>query len=279
MQQSLSLMNAAGRQASTGLRLQAASDDPVATNQVMQSSSTLRALAQYKKNVQAGTARSQAEETVLNSLTTILSRARSLAVSQGTATATPATMAQTRAEVEQLLAEARSLGNTQFENGYLFGGLDSQTAPFPLGAPPFSADSSPSGQQQTEIGSGQYRPSAHNGTQVFLDTGVLQSLYDLDRALANDDAGAVKQSIGGLTDAFSGVQTLLGDVGAWQNSFQIASSNIDALTVNLTAFKSSLSDADMESAITDLLSRQNTYQAAMAATARVMNLSFTDYLR
>jgi flagellar hook-associated protein 3 FlgL len=279
MQQSLGLMNVASQQVSTGLQIQQMSDNPTAASQVVQASSTLRALAQYKTNVQAGTARSQAEETALNSLTTILSRARELAVSQGTATADANSMAQTKAEVDQLLQEAQSLGNTQYENGYLFGGFDSQTLPFPSSVPPFSTSTPPSGQPQTEIGSGQYSPSAHNGSQVFLDTGVLKSLYDLDQALGSNDTTGVQSSIGELTTAFNGVQGLLGDVGAWQNSFQVASSNIDALTTNLTAFKGNLSDANMEASMTELLTRQNTYQAAMAVASRVMSLSFTDYIK
>jgi flagellar hook-associated protein 3 FlgL len=39
-----------------------------------------------------------------------------------------------------------------------------------------------------------------------------------------------------------------------------------------------LEDADMEKAITELVSRQNTYQAAMLATSRVMGLNLANYL-
>ena len=279
LQQNVAQVNASRDQVSTGLRIQAMSDNPGAASQVVQASSTLRALTQYKTNVQAGTARAQAEETALNSLTNLLSRARELAISQGTSTADSTTMAQTKAVVDQLLDEARSLGNTQFENGYLFGGNDSQTLPFPSNTPPFTNATPPTGQPRTEIGSGQYSPSSHNGTQVLVNTGALQSLYDLDQALGSNDATGIQNSIGELTTAFNGVQGLLGDVGAWQNRFQIASSNIDALSTNITVFKSNLSDADMEASMTDLLTRQNTYQAAMAATSRVLSLSFTDYLR
>ncbi len=279
LQQNLAQVNASRDQVSTGLQVQAMSDNPGAASQVMQASSTLRALTQYKTSIQAGTARAQAEETTLDSLTNILSRAKELAISQGTSTADSSTMAQTKAEVDQLLDEARSLGNTQFENGYLFGGNDSQTLPFPSDTPPFTNATPPAGQPQTEIGSGQYSPSSHNGTQVFVNTGALQSLYDLDQALGSNDATGIQHSIGELTTAFNGVQGLLGDVGAWQNGFQIASSNIDALSANITVFKSNLSDADMEASMTDLLTRQNTYQAAMAATSRVLSLSFTDYLK
>ena len=279
LQQTLSQMQVAQQQVSTGLRIQSMSDDPGAASQVMQANGTLRALAQYKRNIQSGTARSQAEETSLNSLTDLLTRARELAISQASDTADAGTRLTTKSEVDQLLDEARSLGNTQFENSYLFGGYDSKTLPFPSTTPPFTNPSPPAGQTQTEIGPGQYSAATHDGQQVFVDTGVLQALSDLSTALGSNDATAIQQSIGTISTAFDGVQRLLGDVGAWQNSFQVASSNIDALSANVTAFKSNLSDADMEQSMTELLSRQNTYQAAMLATSRIMSLTFTDYLR
>jgi flagellar hook-associated protein 3 FlgL len=279
LQQTLAQIQTAQQQVSTGLRIQAMSDDPGAAAQLMQSNGTLRALDQYKRNIQAGTARSQAEETALNSLTDLLTRAKELAISQASDTADAGTRLTTKSEVDQLLDEARSLGNTQFENGYLFGGFDSKTLPFPTTTPPFTNPTAPTGQPKTEIGPGQYSFATHDGQQVFVDTGVLQSLSDLSNALGSNDATAIQQSIGSIGTAFDGVQRLLGDVGAWQNGFQVASSNIDALSANVSAFKSNLSDADMEQSMTELLSRQNTYQAAMLATSRIMSLTFTDYLR
>ncbi len=279
LQQNLAQLTAAQQQVSTGLRVQAMSDDPGAGAQIMQSSRTLRALDQYKRNIQAGTTRSQAEETALNSLTNLLTRAKELAISQGTGTADASTRLVTKSEVDQLLGEAQSLGNSQFESGYLFGGFDSNTLPFPSTTPPFANATPPTGQVTTEIGPGQYSDASHDGKQVFLDTGVLQSLSDLSNALGSNDVAGIQQAVGSISTAFDGVQRLLGDVGAWQNGFQVASSNIDALNANLTTLKSSLSDADMEKSMTDLLSRQNSYQAAMLATSRIMSLTFTDYMR
>jgi flagellin-like hook-associated protein FlgL len=47
----------------------------------------------------------------------------------------------------------------------------------------------------------------------------------------------------------------------------------------VTNFKSNLEDVDYETAITQLMSRQNAYQAAMMATSKVIGLTLTDYLR
>ena len=43
--------------------------------------------------------------------------------------------------------------------------------------------------------------------------------------------------------------------------------------------KSDVEEVDVEEAVTELVSRQTAYQAAMLATSRVMGLTLADYLR
>jgi flagellin-like hook-associated protein FlgL len=57
------------------------------------------------------------------------------------------------------------------------------------------------------------------------------------------------------------------------------SANLDALDTNLQALRSSAQDVDVEQAITQLMSRQTTLQAAMMTTSRVLTMSLTDYLK
>jgi len=75
------------------------------------------------------------------------------------------------------------------------------------------------------------------------------------------------------------VQNLIGDAGARSNHLRLATSNLEALEINLRTFKSDLEEVDLEKAITDLVGRQTAYQAAMMATSRVMGMTMMDYLR
>ena len=264
--------------ATTGKKIRAASDDPIGASQVMQSDGSLRAIDQYKRNVASATARVNAEEATLDRLTGILERAKELGISQAGTNASTATRLTAKAEVDQLIAAAVQLGNQQHEGEYLFGGNQSSTAPFQGGSPPFSA-TPPTGSRQTEISQSQYLTANHNGTEVFLDSGVLQSLYDLSSALGNDDLTAIQTSLGALDGAHDAMQNLIGDVGARSSQLEVTSGNLVAFDTQLRTFKSVLEDADMEKAVTELVSRQNTYQAAMLATSRVMGLNLADYLR
>lgn len=278
LQSNLRRVLEAQENATTGKKIRAASDDPIGASQVMQTDGSLRAIDQYKRNVASATARVNAEEATLDRLTGILERAKELGISQAGTNASSATRLTVKAEVDQLIAAAVQLGNQQHEGEYLFGGTQSSTAPFQGGAPPFSA-MPPIGSRQTEISQALYLTANHNGTEVFLDTGVLQSLYDLSTALGNDDLTAIQTSLGSLDGAHDAVQNLIGDVGARSSQLEVTSGNLVAFDTQLRTFKSVIEDTDMEKAVTELVSRQNTYQAAMLATSRVMGLNLADYLR
>lgn len=263
--------------ASSGKRIHAVSDDPIGASQVMQASGSLRALDQYKRNIGSATARVNAEETALDSLTRVLERAKEIGITQAVSSASATTRAAGKSELDQLIASALQIGNQQHEGEYLFGGIQSNTAPFQSAIPPFSAVP-PTGGRQTEISQSQFLTTNHNGTEVFLDTNLLGALTALSTALGANDIVGVQNSLAALDASHDSVQNLIGDVGARSSQLEVTSSNLTALDTQLRTFKSALEDADTEKAVTDLVSRQNTYQAAMLAASRVMSLNLASYL-
>ena len=264
-------------QATTGKRIRSVSDDPIGASRVMQAEGSLRAMEQYKRNISSATARVNAEEAALDRVTQLLERAKELGISQAGANASAQTRLTAKAEVDQLLSAAVQIGNQQHEGEYLFGGDQSATAPFQGVTPPFSA-LPPSGTRRAEISEAQFLVTNHNGTEIFLDTNVLSALNDLSAALGGDDLTAIQNSLTALDGAHDSVQNLIGDVGARSSQLEVTSGNLVALDTQLRTFKSVLEDADMEKAVTELVSRQNTYQAAMLATSRVMGLNLANYL-
>jgi flagellar hook-associated protein 3 FlgL len=242
----------------------------------------LRAIQQYKTTVSRASDRIAAEDTVLQQLQDILTRAKQIATQQGSDTASPDTRAAAAAEVGGLIQSAVQLGNTKFGNEYLFGGDAATTAPFATtgtGAAVTYTSTNPSGQRNVEIGDGESMAVTHDGTQVFLDSGALAALQKLADALNANDPDAIRLSSDSLDTSFDSVQTIIGDVGARGNRLDMTSANLDAFAGTVTNLKSDLEDVDYETAITDLMSRQNAYQAAMLATTKVMGLTLTDYLR
>lgn len=265
---------------SSGLRIQKASDDPNAATQVLQLHGALRALEQHQRNISSGLSRLSAEEDVLDQLTDALTRAKTIGIAQGTDTANADTRALAKVEVDNLMTFARGLGNMHFLDGYLFGGNRGDVEPFSSDAPPFySTATPPVGDHRVEIASGQLVQTNHNGTEVFLDTGLLQSLSDLSTALGSDDVDGIRSAIDALDTSFSGVQRLLGEVGSRSQQLETMKGSLDSLELHLNTARSELEDADSTEAATEVMGRQTTVQASLLTMQQLLNLSLTSYLR
>ncbi|MCC6928894.1 MAG: flagellar hook-associated protein FlgL [Gemmatimonadaceae bacterium] len=278
LQRSLKAMNEAQERATDGLRVEKASDDPSAATSIMASGSSIRAIDQYKRNINSARARLDREETVLDSVTQVLERAKELGLQQGSSTADAQTRNTAKAEIDQLLQTVVQLGNSQHQGEYLFGGDQSNVAPFNSNTPPFTA-AAPTGTRRTEISSALSVRTNHNGTEIFLNTGVLAALDQLSTALGANDQTGIQNSLSQLDSAHAGVQVLVGETGAASQQLDVATSNLDALDTSLRSFKSQLQDVDIEKAVSELVGRQTAYQAAMLATSRVLSLNLADYLR
>jgi flagellar hook-associated protein 3 FlgL len=276
LQTNMSGMARLQEQIASGRRINRPSDDPVGVGSVLQTNSSLSALTQYQRNLEAARSRQTLEEQTLGELTNVLERAKELGVAQGTATSNARTRRVARAEVDRLIEFTQGLGNTTFQGRFLFGGQYADRMPFASTTPDPLAP--PSGALRVEVGPGQVVDTNRSGQEVFVDTGVFTAMEELSTALGNDDAEAIRDALTSLDAAFAGVQELVGDVGARLNSLDVAAQNLDALEVNLESLRSSIQDTDFEEAVTELVNRQTTFQAALAANAQILGQSLADYL-
>lgn len=270
----------------SGRRVTAASDDPGAALGIMQNETQLRAREQYRRNIGTATTRVNLEDSVLDRLGTLLTRARELGIAQGSDTATPETRRAAAREVNQILSEAVQLASTRVDNEYLFGGLHTDAAPYTLdtSGAVFTltvATPPPSGARAVEIAAGQRLTATHDGLQIFGDTtdGPLAALQALAAALETGDGATILGSLPGLDTAMYGTQALVAETGARANQLQRVDTAHAQMALDLEAGISQLRDVDLEMVLTELAGRQTAYQAAMAATARISGLSLADYLR
>ena len=247
MQSNIAALNRASAVATTGKRIQQASDDPTASTQVMASNTTLRALDQYKTNVQRASSRVDTEDSVLAQIGDLITRAKEVGLQQGGATASAATRQAAGAEINELFNQVVSLGNTKFGDEYLFGGDQTTTQPFTASGTGATLDytaTNSTGTRTTQIGAGQSMQVAHNGKQLLVDTGILDAVKKLSAALDQSSptygSTGIADSLTNLDTAFDSLQTLVGDVGARSKQLDSASENIDAYKTNVTTFKSNL---------------------------------------
>lgn len=287
LQQGLQGLDRVRDDIATGINIRRMSDNPTSAGEVVRVGSSLRALTQFRRNAQAGIARASAEESVLDQLSNVLTRANEISITAANGTTDDAARQVIKAEVDQLLGQAARLGNTRFGDEYLFGGVRSGEAPFkepPPATGTFSALTvggapvNPSGNLTLEIDDNKFVTPTHNGTQVFIDTQALDALRDLSAALGANNLADVKTATTKLNTANSKVQALIGTQGARINEMEGALTNLENTEFNLKAYRSDLRDTEIDKAMVELVGKQTLYQAAMGATSRILGLSLANYL-
>ncbi|HEY0777248.1 MAG TPA: flagellin [Gemmatirosa sp.] len=289
-------------QVTSGLKVSKMSDDPTSASLIVRDSATLRGIDQYSRNATSAGTALDAEDSVTQQLTDLLNRAKELGVGANSATTTASERAASAAEVQQLLSQAVSLGNTKVGNTYLFGGTSNDgREPFDQSQPNFvptdpattpggaAVPRYPVGQLSIDVGAGgQTVTGAHDGTTIFFGTtngapdstkGVLPALQQLQKALTDPDPSKIGGAITSLDTAFDTLQVHVGELGARQNQVDAVKTGLTALQSTVTQQKSDLSDVDTAQAYTEMVARQTAYQTAMLASSKVMGLSLTDYLR
>ena len=275
LQGNLSALAQVSAQISSGKRFEKMSEDPVAAASVLTSERGLRGIDQYRRNSAAARTRTDAEEAVLDQLTDLLTRAKQLAVQEGSATSTPSTRNAAKAEVDRIIEQVVSLGNTKVGSEYLFAG-HLVTSPAFDAAGNYLGDD---GQRQSEIGDGYRITTNHTGRELLTNSGVFTGLTALSTQLGSGTPAGVAGTLTALDTAFTNTQTLLATPGARVGQIESAMQNSDALSTNLTLRRSRDIDADIEQASTRLISLQTTLQASLQAASRILNTSLTDYLR
>ncbi|MDE3077987.1 MAG: hypothetical protein KGJ86_21390, partial [Chloroflexota bacterium] len=111
-------------------------------------------------------------------------------------------------------------------------------------------------------------PVSTNGNTTH-DLGISNQM---DNAIGSVDVVALDQ-------ALETVQTLRSQVGAKDNRVQEGQKRLSSLGITLKQLDSNIEDVDMAKAVSDLATRQTTFQAALGAAAKVLPPTLLDFLR
>ena len=282
---------------STGLSVQAPSDNPDAMETTLDDLSSQAAQQQYSSNI--STAQSQANSiySVLQSLQTISNRVGEIATSAGSATNSQTDLNNYASEVTSLIQQAAQLVNTKdpATGQYLFGGTNSGQQPFTVttdanGNVTGVTYSGNSSVNQTEIASGVTvavdvpgENTSGSGAQgLITDSRTGADLFNHLISLQND-------LLAGNTSAITGTDTanLQNDEnnltyqvaynGNVQTRLNTASSFATSQSNSLTGLISNASSADLATTMTQLNQAQTAYQAALESSASIMQLSILNY--
>ena len=278
LQQNLARVGQLQEQMSSGKLLNRPSDSPTGTVSAMQLRTEMRGLDQYSRNADDGLSWLSTVDSTLTTALPQVTRVRDLTLqgmSAGTGS-TPQAREALAAEVQAIRDSLIATSNTTYLGRPVFGGTTS-------GAVAFNPDGSYAGNENPvmrTIGEGEPIQVDANGVTVF-GTGdeqlftVLQNIADDLRSNPADLAANLDL----LDTASKRIMTQLADVGARYNRVeQTKQSGLDR-QISLRSQLSEIEDIDLPATIMEMQMQQSAYEAALGASAKVIQPSLMDFLR
>lgn len=284
-------------QVSSGLRVQAPSDDPAAMQQVLNAQTSLDAQQQYGRNISTLQSRAASTYSVLQQLQTQISNASVTAIQAGDSILPDLSgfAGTVTTDIEAALVQVNK--KDPATGHYLFGGTNSGQPPFvatrdaggKVTAVTYQGNASvnlseiaPGSTITTDVPGANTTGSGQRGLITDSTSGadLFNHLIALrDHLLANDktainttDTAAIQKDEGNIIYQVSvngSVQSRLEDAATAAND------TTNALNTNI----SGASSADLVQTMVQLNQAQNSYQAALQSGAKIMQLSLMNYIQ
>jgi flagellar hook-associated protein 3 FlgL len=286
-------------QASSGLRINRPSDDPVGAGQVSQLEIESAALAQFKRVISGVRGRVAAVENALGETNDLLIRLRELAIQGANGTQDQATRRLIADEVASIHSALVSQANAQFGGAHVFAGFASSTLPFtttgafdPNGpSAPLIAWAGDPNEVQVEIDEGMSTAVTLNGQRAFLgdangdnvlDAGrenVFAVAEDLWRGLVTNDPAAISATLTRIDAASAQISAERSQIGSVDAKLARAEQNVAKRIVDAELRTSNLRDADLAKVVSDMVQQEAALEAGLSAMGRLVQTSLLDFLR
>ena len=256
----------------TGKRITALSDDPVGLTQSLHVKSALSNLEQLGHNISMGKSWLTASESALSQAQDIISDARALCVQMVSGTIDLSQQAPAATIVQNHIDGIVSLGNTEINGQYVFAGWKTDTVPFGQDGTYYGDNNA----FTIKIGNDTTIEIGADGEAIFQD--LFTTLSDLKDALEGNDVEGIRAAMTNLDIDLDRITTKISDIGSKVLRMETNEQIFQEVTISNTQRLSEIEEADMAAAIIDLESREVVYKAALASSARIMQLSLVDFL-
>jgi flagellar hook-associated protein 3 FlgL len=265
-------------QMSSGKQINRPSDSPTGTVTSMQLRGESRAIVQYSRNADDGMAWLNTIQDTLGDTSTQVNLARDLTV-QGLSSGsnTPQSNEALATQVDAIKATLVGYANTKYLGRPVFGG----TTPGEVAYDASGTYVGDAGQTTRTVGANSKVRVDTTGPEAF-GTGptqlftVLQSISDNLRSGNSDGLSADLKNLDTAGDL---MKNTLSGVGARYNRVDQMKQSAQDRLLSVTSQLSDVEDVDLPKTIMDMQLQQTSYQAALAAAAKVIQPSLIDFLR
>ncbi|GGD21491.1 flagellin [Nocardioides daphniae] len=279
LQLSLGRLARSQEQLSTGRVLNRPSDSPTDTTAAMRLRSSLADAKQYVRNAEDGQGWLGQVDTALQSMVNETRRARELVLQGANQGAMSVAAREALAiEVEQLRESLIGQANAKYLERPVFGGVTAGSVAFDADGAYVGTDA---GEVLRTVGDGVSVRVDMDARQAFGPDGA--NLFDdLDaavNALRSGDPAELSASLDRLAEAGNRMTGALAEIGGRTNRLEAALLRAQDGELSMTSSLSEIENVDLPRAMVDLQLQEVAYQAALGATARVLQPSLLDFLR
>ena len=260
---SQSALSTAMERLSSGLRVNSAKDDAAGLSIATRMDTQVRGMTVAMRNANDGISQAQVGDGALGSVSDIFQRMRELAVQAANATNSSSDRDSLNQEFVQLAQEAtRTLGGTQFNGQSIL--ATTSASVFQIGA------NSTTDVDQLTVPA--FNWAGNTNITGVLGTGILSGTDTPTLQISGTDGTGAQAAISAIDQAMNAVNDQRATFGAVENRFDNVVSNMQTATVNQSAARSRIMDADY-AAETSEMSRASILQQAgnaMVAQANQM---------
>lgn len=262
---------------SSGKRFSRPSQDPMAAAKSMEINGFLDRLDQYERSVDSATAFLEETERALNGTYDLVVEAWELSLgfaTTGDSEGRQIAAGQVALLRDQLLAQA----NSRIGDRYVFGG-------YATGSQPFASDgtySGDSGSIQIRIGTSSNMALNFAGDEVFKGASggvdIFETLEDFQTALENNDQDGIDQARAELSQAIDQIVTFQSQTGVRLKRLETAKTDLADSRFQMSDLLADTESADITKVAAELAVQRTLFEASVAATSQVLQISLLSLL-
>jgi len=274
-------LTAAQLHGTSGKRILKPSDDIPGTERALSLRSAIKTVNQLADNNLVAKPALQTAEAALNEVTKIINSVRDIAV--GANNSAVMDKSAYLAQLDDISAQLLDVANTKYMDQCIFNGTatNKPAVTAEAGEPPVYAYTGNAGVKKTQILSWVSVPTNIPGSKVFNfdgsagadSTDLFTMIARVRSAVESEDATALSNELKNIDANLDNVLSCRSRVGSWMQRMDDARSLLQDTKSTMMGLLSDVEDIDLPSAVIELQTQENIYQAALAINLRVMNMS------
>ncbi len=271
-------------QISTTKRINTLTDDPIGYSSVINLSNTIGNVKQYQRNLNFAKGFVENTELALTGLTDKLIRAKELAVGMANDTYGADSKEAVSKEIGEIMKEVVGLGNTSFNNRYVFSGFRTQTPSFDVSGQFLGDD----GKIFIPISMNSYRQVNIPGRNLFEATeeeqkqghfNLIDALDVFQDGLTNNDKPLIHKALDEIDFQIQKVTSFQANVGAIFNGLEAAGKRLEMEEEASVKQRSEVEDVDIYAASTDFKQSEAVMQNTLLATNKLLQPSLLNFMQ